>query len=74
MELKQEHRSEVLEGHKTGTSPILDQTTADTITMLNINSGKESPHVEQQLKEGKSPLLSKSAKYSSLVASATPEH
>lgn len=56
VELKQEHRSKVLEGHETGSSPILDQTTAATVTMLNINSGKGSPHVEQQLKEGKSPF------------------
>lgn len=42
MELKQEHRSKVLKGQETGTSPILDQTTATTVIMLTINSRKET--------------------------------
>ena len=42
MELKQEHKSKVLEGQETGTSPILDQATATTVIMLNINSRKET--------------------------------
>ena len=42
MELKQEHKSKVLEGQETGTSPILDQATATTVITLNINSRKET--------------------------------
>jgi len=41
-ELKQEHKTKVLEGQETGTSPILNQTTATTVTTLNTNSRRET--------------------------------
>lgn len=41
MELKQELKTKVLEDEEAKTSPTLDQTTAATVTMLNVTTRTE---------------------------------